>query len=229
MLDHRHVDHAVGPQQLLDDLEPLREAGQPGRHEAQPPGVEDLGAGGAGRGQDARAGEAAARVVAGDVGHDDAPGARGQAQAHQLGDDGRVGVRRLLGDAVPPDVGLDEHVLARVDEALDSADRGDRATNVGGGVGTAGRRRGPLAAWRHAPVGDGGRRRRHRAAVVERDDAGAHRGGSDRGGGEADQRLTPSDRRPRRLAHGLAFCHAAATANKALPAPGPAESAVSLR
>ena len=65
--------------------------------------------------------EAAARLVATDVGDDDALGAGLPALADDLGDHFRVGVGGLLRGAVPGDVGLDDHDVLAADEALHAA------------------------------------------------------------------------------------------------------------
>ena len=94
-------------------------------------GKNDFGALGAGRGLNAGALKAAARLVATDVGDDDALGAGLPALADDLGDDFGVGVGGLLRGAVPGDVGLEhDHVLA-ADEAADAAQVFESALNEG--------------------------------------------------------------------------------------------------
>ena len=45
--------------------------------------------------------------------------------ADNLRDQARVGVRAVLGGAVPADVGLDNHLLARADKGCDTTQLGD--------------------------------------------------------------------------------------------------------
>ncbi len=84
-------------------------------------GKNDFGALGAGSGLNAGALKAAARLVATDVGDDDALGAGLPALAHNLGDDLGIGVGGLLRGAIPGDVGLENHHVLAADEAANAA------------------------------------------------------------------------------------------------------------
>jgi hypothetical protein len=91
----------------------------------------DLSARGAGGGLNAGALKAAARLVATDVGDDDALGARLPALAHYLGDHVGIGVGGLVRGAVPGDVGLDDNHILAADEAPDAAQVFKRPLNQG--------------------------------------------------------------------------------------------------
>ena len=88
---------------------------------------------GEGRGLNAGAVRAAARLVATDVGYDDAFGPGLPALADDFGDDFGVGVGGLLRGAVPGDVGLDDDNVLTADEAADAAEIVESALNEGAG------------------------------------------------------------------------------------------------
>ena len=94
-------------------------------------GKDDFSAFSEGCGLDSRTLEAAAGLVATDVGDDDALGARLYALANDFGDYFGVSVGGLLGGAVPGDVGLDNDDILAADEALDAAEVGEGALDEG--------------------------------------------------------------------------------------------------